>query len=95
VVRRINREELPFTGAGQSQVRVTYRVEGLKCEACGNGLKRALEGVGGVKAAIVRFDDGMVQIEGKGDRGLPVTSIEEVIDSKGLKAQLISDSLSE
>ncbi|GAB5034364.1 Hypothetical protein NocV09_01801390 [Nannochloropsis oceanica] len=68
LVRRLNRGELSMGsfnlasslhGTTPRPVMLRYRVRGMKCEACANGLKNALEAMGDLRADVI-FEQGMV-----------------------------------
>lgn len=71
----------PKTPAGP----LKFRVTGMKCEACGNGLRNALEAMGGGVKADVLFEEGVIYVErdaAKDERELE-TAVQTVVDEMG------------
>lgn len=71
LVRRLNRGGLSMGswssasslhGTAPRPVMLRYRVRGMKCEACANGLKNALEALGDLRADVM-FEQGVVLLE--------------------------------
>ena len=110
MVRRLNRGGALTLGGSSSPssldgrhvkgpVMLQYSVRGMKCEACANGLKNALEALRGNLQADVLFEEGVVflmagvatGVSGKGEEGETAASvlqaleegIAEVMDERG------------
>lgn len=63
-----------------------FRVTGMKCEACGNGLRNALEAMGSDVRADVLFEEGVIYVErggvGRNERELEAAVL-TVVDEMG------------
>lgn len=63
-----------------------FRVTGMKCEACGNGLRNALEAMGSDVRADVLFEEGVIYVErggvGRDERELEAAVL-TVVDEMG------------
>lgn len=88
IVRFINRYgNLAPTRQGGGPL--AYKVQGMKCEACANGLKTAIESISATNSihANVLFDKGLLLVEG-GKREVEA-GIVEVMRARGYTAESI------
>jgi copper chaperone CopZ len=76
-----------------------FRVTGMKCEACGNGLRNALEGMGGGVRADVLFEEGVIYVERRGgqqkggddeDEEDLEAAVQSVVEEMGYVAERVS-----
>ena len=63
---------------------IEMRVDGMTCTACAGHVKQALEGVPGVRAASVSFDDSQATVTA--DAGADRGRMLEVVEALGYRA---------
>ncbi len=68
---------------------VKLRVTGMSCEHCVQAVKRALEGVPGVKGAQVSLEQGLVEVE-TGTDSVPVDQLIKAVEEAGYRAETLS-----
>ncbi len=81
----------PLLSSQPPQGPLVFRVTGMKCEACGNGLRNALEAmVGGVKADVL-FEEGVIYVErdGKREEGLLEAAVQSCVEEMGYVAERV------
>ncbi|MDT8437015.1 MAG: cation transporter [Gemmatimonadota bacterium] len=64
--------------------RIELAVEGMSCDHCTGRVKKALEGVEGVRAAEVSLDPGRAVVEGE---GLDAAALAAVVTDAGYEAR--------
>jgi copper ion binding protein len=68
---------------------IKLKVTGMSCEHCVQAVKRALEGVPGVKSAQVSLEQGLVEVET--DTGsVPVDQLIKAVEEAGYRAETLS-----
>lgn len=68
---------------------VKLKVTGMSCEHCVQAVKRALEGVPGVKGAQVSLEQGLVEVE-TGTDSVPVDQLIKAVEEAGYRAETLS-----
>ncbi len=67
---------------------IKLRVVGMSCEHCVQAVKKALEGVPGVKSAQVSLEQGLVEVE-TDTEPVPVEQLVKAIEEAGYQAEAL------
>ncbi len=68
---------------------IKLRVDGMSCEHCVQAVKKALEGVPGVRSAQVSLEQGLAEVEAADAEGVAVEQLVKAVEAAGYRAEAL------